>query len=324
MEDDISFDMLGMPILLQKESKEKGLEPKEIALKEKINQEQFYDLVTGREISWQAVVYDLINSEQLDPWDIDLGLLAQKYLEKIRLLEEANFFVSSKVLLAASLLLRLKSEILLNRYIRSIDDILFGRKDEKKKPFERMIVDEDELPILIPKTPMPRYRKVSLDELMNALNKAINTESRRIKKEISFKQQEMLTSTVFPKISRVSIKDRIRKIYARIQTYFKKNHKISYTDLIGKEKEERIASFLPVLSLDNQEKIWLHQEKHFEEIYIWMKEAWKREHPEEKSLFEEVAEEREALDEEQLERVERINKDFENPLADFFDLAEKR
>ena len=293
-----------------------------IAKKEKVNQEQLYDLLIGKEISWQAIVYDLISSEQLDPWDIDLGLLANKYLDKIRSLEEANFSVSSKVLLAASLLLRLKSEILLNRYIKSIDEILFGKKEDKKKPFERIIIDEDELPILIPKTPLPRYRKVSLDELMGALNKAINTESRRIRKEISFKQAEMLTSTVFPKVSRVSIKDRIRKIYARIQTHFKKNHKISYTDLIGKDKEERIACFLPVLSLDNQEKVWLNQEKHFEEIWVWMKEAWKRENPTKPELLEDINQAGEELDEEQRRRVEMLNSDFENPLAEMFDEVE--
>ena len=43
-------------------------------------------------------------------------------------LEEADFFISSKVLLAACLLLRIKSEILLNQYIKSIDEILFGKK----------------------------------------------------------------------------------------------------------------------------------------------------------------------------------------------------
>lgn len=314
--EETKLDMLGMPVSIVKEAKRAELEKKE-----KINQEQLYELITGKEISWHEIIYDLISTEQLDPWDIDLGNLAGKYLEKIKMLEEANFFVSSKVLLAASLLLRLKSEILLNRYIRSIDEILFGKKEEKKKPFERISIDEDDLPILIPKTPLPRYRKVSLDELMNALNKAINTENRRIKKEISVKQQEMLTSQVFPKISRVSIKDRIRKIYARIQTYFKKNHKISYTDLIGKEKEERIASFLPVLSLDNQEKIWLHQERHFEEIYIWIKEEWKKQHPDtEYGLMNEIIGEKTALTEEQMRRVEKINRDFENPLADFFSL----
>jgi segregation and condensation protein A len=291
-----------------------------IEKKEKINQDQLYELLTGKEISWQAIIYDLINSEQLDPWDINLGLLANKYLEKIRTLEEANFFVSSKVLLAAALLLRLKSEILLSKYIKSIDEILFGKKEEKKYVLERIQIDENELPELVPKTPLPRYRKVSLDELMKALDKAINTETRRIRKEISDKQAEKLASIVFPKTTRVSIKDRIRKLYARIQTYFKKQHKISYTELVGEKSEERLACFLPILHLDNQEKVWLNQERHFQEIYIWLKEAWRKENADRESLMQQVDEQKEELDKEQKRRVAKINKEFENPLADFFSL----
>ena len=79
----------------------------------KVSQEQLYDLLLSRELSWQEIIYDLIASEQLDPWDIDLTFLASRYLDKIRQLEEASFFISSKVLLAASILLRIKSELLL-------------------------------------------------------------------------------------------------------------------------------------------------------------------------------------------------------------------
>ena len=52
--------------------------------KEKIGQEQIHELLFGEKLSWQAIIYDLINTEQLDPWDIDISLLSKKYLEKIR------------------------------------------------------------------------------------------------------------------------------------------------------------------------------------------------------------------------------------------------
>ena len=128
-------------------------EPEEEILVEKlppkIGQEQFYDVVTGRQPDWHTIIYDLINSEQLDPWDIDIVLLTRRYFEKILELEEnagtdsdksesPDFYISSKVLLAAALLLRIKSEFLLNRHIQSIDDILFGKKDEKKYIMERI------------------------------------------------------------------------------------------------------------------------------------------------------------------------------------------
>ncbi len=178
---------------------------------DKIGNEHLYDILTSKEVSWQAIIHDLINTGQLDPWNIDLALLANKYLEKIKLLEETNFFVSSKVLLAASLLLRIKSEILLDDYIKSIDDILFGKKEEKRV-FERIVIDENELPILYPKTPMPRMRKVSLQELMSALGKAINTENRRIRKEIVERQAGREAELVLPKASRINHRDSIRKL----------------------------------------------------------------------------------------------------------------
>ena len=242
---------------------------------DKIGQEEFYNLVTGNEVSWQAIIYDLINTEQLDPWDIDLVVLTQKYLERVKMLEEANFFVSSKVLLAASLLLRIKSEILLNKYLKSLDEILFGKKEKVEKL--KTEVNVGEVPELFLKTPLPRYRKVSLQELVNALEKAISTENRRIKKEIIEKQVHYETDIVLPKRT-INIKEKIRSIYAKIITSFKKKQtKISYSELTNNDKEEKKVCFLPILHLDNQHKVFLEQEKHLDEIYVWIYKHYKKE-----------------------------------------------
>jgi len=149
-----------------------------------VKQDQIHDLLFNREIGWKEIIYDLINTEQLDPWDINITILSDHYLQKVQEIEEADFFVSSKVLLAAALLLRIKSEILLNQYIKSIDEILFGSKKQAGSyELERIELDEP-IPILVPKSPLPRFKKVTLSELMESLNKAITTENRRIKKEI--------------------------------------------------------------------------------------------------------------------------------------------
>lgn len=299
---------------------------------EKIGNEQLYNLLTSNEISWQAIIYDLINTEQLDPWAIDLSLLSQKYLEKIRQIEEANFFISSKVLLAASILLRLKSEILIHEYIKSIDEILFGKKEEIK-PIERIEIDSSELPELYPKTPLPRHRKVTLQELMSALNKAINTENRRIRREVEKVVREKEAEIVLPK-GRINIRDRIRAIYAKIITSFKrKQTKISYTELTGNKKEEKITCFLPCLHLDSQHKLFLEQEKHFSEIYIWLYSHYKKQQASglikkevevEKELLEEEPAETAKISEKSLEpQKSSISAEtgFDNPLADFFNLT---
>ncbi len=242
-----------------------------------VGQDQLYDLLVSRELSWQAIIYDLIKTEQLDPWNIDLVLLVRKYIEKIRELEEleeGSFFISSKVLLAAALLLRIKSNILHNN-ILSIDEILFEKKGKKTDEAvgASQMVDfiPDDMPEILPRTPIPRGRKVTLQELMKALDKAINTEHRRIKKELSFRRAKYDISIVMPKKT-INIKEKIKDLYKKIRGFFvkEKKQKLTYTTLVGKERNERIACFLPILYLDNQEKITLEQEKPFEEISIWL------------------------------------------------------
>jgi len=243
-----------------------------------VKQEEIHDLLFSREIEWQEIIYDLINTEQLNPWDIDLIVLTEKYFKKIEELEQGDFFISSKVLLAASFLLRIKSEILLNKYIKSIDEILFGNKEAvKKSPFERLELEE-EIPGLIPRSPFPRFKKVTLKELLESLNQAITTENRRIKKEIVNKNALRESSISLPKRN-YSIKDKIEEITNRLLAHFSSQEghkKITFTELAGEVKEKRIEHFFPLLHLENQKRIWLHQTNHFEEITIWEKESyWK-------------------------------------------------
>jgi len=288
--------------------------------KNNVKQEQVHDLLFNRKIDWKEIIYDLINTEQLDPWDINITVLTNKYLEKIQNLEETDFFVSSKVLFAAALLLRIKSEVLLNKHLKSIDEILFGGKEQKKYTLERIELDE-EIPVLVPKSPMSRVRKVTLQELMDALNKAITTENRRIKKEIVNKNALREVGISLPK-RKFSIKNKIKQIYEKLFGHFEENKdstKISFTDFVGESKEERIISFPSLLHLETQKKVWLEQEVHFEEIHIWLKEVYfKHKGDPYADLKQELEQKIEELDDEKKQRLQEINQDFENPLGEMF------
>jgi segregation and condensation protein A len=297
---------------------------------------QVYNIILGKDPSWQSIIYDLVGSEQLDPWNIDLATLCKGYFEKINQLEQSGFHISSKLLLAAALLLRIKSEILLNKYIRDIDSLLFPQEQEIAKLIERIEIDENDIPILSPKTPLPRFKKVTLQELINALDVAITTESRRIDKEIAKKQAERLSHVDIPKFRRINIKERIRHFYARVLSGFKNKKgevKLPYSHFTGESKEEKIACFLPMLYLSNNGKVWLEQEAHYSEIWVYLYEIFKKVYPEfDKQLIDENPDERkkdlledlkeaiegveQQIEDERNERVEEINEDFENPLGD--------
>jgi len=290
-----------------------------------VEQEQIHDLLFSREIGWQEIIHDLINTEQLDPWNIDIVILSSKYLEQVHKFEEADFFVSSKVLLAAALLLRIKSEILLNQYIKSIDDILFGKKQETpvNKVLERFELPDD-LPELVPRSPLPRFRKVTLKELLESLGKAIATENRRIKKEIIKKNVLREISFSIPK-KRFNIKNKIKEIYDNLLAHFKEpknqnTHKVSFKEFIGQDKDERIIAFSPLLHLDHQKKVWLEQDEHLEDFHIWLSHVYKEHNPDPFSdLRHEMEEKLEELDDEKKQRLKEINEDFENPLGELFD-----
>ncbi len=237
----------------------------------RINQEQFFNLISSDDISWQTIIYDLIKTEQLDPWDIDLAVLAEKYIAVIQQLEETDFFVSSKILLACSLLLRLKSEILISSYIQDLNDALYGNKKENRYEIERIEIDENELPILSPRTPMARKKKVTLQELIKALDHAINTESRRIRKEIKSRQSSKNMLTVLPRNNFIPLKTRIKSILNLVKKHLSDgNNHIEFSH-IAPSKEEKISSFVPILHLSNDGKIFLRQKEHFGEIKITLK-----------------------------------------------------
>lgn len=287
--------------------------------KEKVNQEQIHGLLFSDKPSWQAIIYDLINSEQLNPWDVDIILLTNKYLEKVRELEETNFFISSKILLAASLLLRMKSEILLDYDLKSLDEILFGRKEEKKFVQERIELD-DEIPELVVRTPLPRTKRVTLNELIAALDNAIKTETRRIRRVVITKQQEFETSISLPR-KKINLQDKIKEVYKKLEKIFeKKQDKLAFSEFSGNTRDEKMHTFVPLLHLDNQQKVWLEQHKPFDEIWILLKHIYEAKNKEELDKMKKEVEEEFAkmIEEENLEksknRKKRIMTNFENPI----------
>lgn len=284
---------------------------------EKVGQEQIHGLLFEEKLSWQAIIYDLIRSGQLDPWDIDITLLAERFLEKVRQLEEANFFISSQVLLAAAFILRLKSDIVLNQYIPNLDAVLFNKKTDEKKYSQERIEIEGEIPGLVLRTPLPRFKKVTLEELMKALGNAIKTENRRIRKVVLARQQEFETAAILPR-NPINLKERIGGIYARLRDIFsEREEKVAFSEFAGNTKDEKVATFVPLLHLDNQHKIWLEQEAHLAEIWILLKSVYEKKNAEILAVMKKEAEEAIGkLTDEEKERAEKIEKDFENPVSE--------
>src|SRR3990167_3010217 len=90
--------------------------------------ERIFNILLSKadEVTWQSIIYELVKTEQMDPWDIDISLLTQKYIDMLRTLKEHDFRISGKVLLAAAILLKMKSNKLVGEDLSELDRLLIG------------------------------------------------------------------------------------------------------------------------------------------------------------------------------------------------------
>jgi len=232
----------------------------------------FEMLMKEDEITWQTILYDLVKTEEMDPWDIDISLLARKYIDTIKKLQEMNFAISGKIILASAILLKIKSQRLVEEDIARFEAIINPPEEEfipeglDQESIESL---EDNRIVVIPKMPQPRRRKVSLQDLFSALQKALQVDQRRLLR----REHALDIPPVVPPEKKININNLIDQIYGRILNIFKTEKKLTFEKLVQSgRREDKIAAFVPLLHLDHQRKIDLLQEQHFGDIEIKMKE----------------------------------------------------
>lgn len=242
----------------------------------------FNMLLNEDELTWQTIIMDLVKSEQMNPWDIHVSDLAKKYIDVVRKLKEHDFRISGKVLLAAAVLLKLKTDRLVSEDINELDSIISSAETMDEEQFYEELEDhlagsssfyqDEEKPRLIPRTPQPRKRKVSVYDLMNALEKALDVKHRRVDRDMPGPAPSAPDKVV--DITRV-----IRDVYGNIVTFFTSNKKgnLAFSQLLPDNagREERIFTFIPLLHLTNQRKIDIEQEGHLSDIDIQLLQSKK-------------------------------------------------
>ncbi|MCM2326211.1 MAG: segregation/condensation protein A, partial [Candidatus Woesearchaeota archaeon] len=127
-------------------------------------------------------------------------------------------------------------------------------------------INLDGKPQIFPRTPQPRKRKVSVFDLVNALEKALEVYKRRPQKIV---EKVSMRAPEKPRDISLVIKD----VYTRILGHFDKKGeeapRLTFNLLIPKDtKEDKVFTFIPLLHLDHQRKVELSQETHFGDIYI--------------------------------------------------------
>lgn len=232
-------------------------------------QEKLFEILFDKdEITWQTMLYELVRTEQMNPWDINIALIAKRFFEMINTLKEMDFRIPGKILLAAAILLRIKSVHLLSKDLDAFDRLFAEPEDEEgllDEGDDRYAVEREYYKDvkLLPRTPMPRKRKVSIFDLVDALQQAMEVKRRRVMRDIP------AVDITIPEKA-VDISAIIKEVYGRIKSFFVKNTgKLTFTRLCPSEsRQDKVYTFVPLLHLTNQRRIDLFQYQHFGEIEI--------------------------------------------------------
>ncbi|MDE1860399.1 MAG: segregation/condensation protein A [Candidatus Micrarchaeota archaeon] len=218
------------------------------------------DLVglVNREATWKEILIELVDKNQLNPWEIDLVYIIDRYVDTVKRMKVIDLRVPANIILAAAILLRLKSSIL------SLEEEE-AEMPPDEAPFERPVITVEGLNFRLR---LPPKRRISLKELIDALEEAIKVKENR------------MTSTgaqiqIPISIDNFDIELEADRVYGIIQRNMDRSNMVTFSNLsrLNEFNDILLELFIPLLFLAHDGKILLLQEKFFDEILISLNKA---------------------------------------------------
>ncbi len=210
------------------------------------------------------MIYQIITLEGINPWEIDIGKLSDSFLKYIEGLKILDFRIPAKVVLLSVLLLKLKAES------------IFPKQNEQQSfqvdppsnldEFMQLRMKLSNLNLSPPMERLPK-RAVTLEELVNALRKAMKVEE---KKDV---RKKTLGRRIVSNINmeEEDIEVRINRLMDDISGFIDKlkENKIEFSKIVETwDREQIVRHFLPLLYLSSRGKVETDQEQFFKEIFI--------------------------------------------------------
>ena len=208
--------------------------------------------------AWKTILIDLVKSEKMNPWEIDLVDLANKYYQKILAMEKTDLKLPANAILASAILLKFKARAIRISSIEELEDDLTKEVSEKEIRFL-----EENLPELRHGRQL-RSGKISLDDLVENITLILDkTKSRgNILREKEIPDFKVV-------LDNKDIEEQIKNVFSLIKQKTDSRGIARFSQLSkDKSAQETIGIFLPVLFLTNQGKINIWQESFWQEIFI--------------------------------------------------------
>lgn len=206
--------------------------------------------------TWREVLLDLVKTEQFDPWNIDIGTITAAYIGRVKKMRSLELHVPSNIILAAAILLRLKSEML---QLESEEQVAESAVFVEGTPAEAVEVSMLQLRVRVP----PR-RAITLADVINALEEVIVLEKKREERA-----KERLPSVMEFEIPTYNIEKEMQETLEKARKLADSEGWLTFSQLVKEQNPEGVVfALLPVLHLVQEGDVHVAQEKIFGEIFI--------------------------------------------------------
>ncbi len=210
--------------------------------------------------TWREMLMDLVHQQKLDPWNIDVVDIATKYLERIRSLQMGDLRVPANLILAAAILLRFKSDML-------------SLEEQVQQATLETYMDEGgpvEIPILELRSRIPPKRRVTLDELVTAMEKVLHEQQERENRPAP---PVLVPASLEIKLAEFNMDEHLEHVRVKIHQRLDAEGLVTFSALLDKPtREETVFTLLPLLFLTQKGAISMAQDPFFGEIFIRLRQ----------------------------------------------------
>ena len=227
------------------------------------------------------IILDLVKLGKIDPWNIDIVDLYDKYIKRISELKQENLRSVGKAILFSSTLLKIKSDILQGITIDDfemepddlfVDDMMDNDYEQMQIPTNN-IVSFDEVLQRRTSVRLNRKRTVTLKDLIRhiqfyedlekkyAIKNALDRKERRVRNYASLKAQDIKELAHEEYVEQVV--EKMRQNLAQILT---REEMIELRELclLGFDKS---SAYIALLFLTREEQFEIYQEEFYGKLY---------------------------------------------------------
>ena len=226
------------------------------------------------------ILVQLAEKGDIDPWDIDIIDVTNKYLNALDKSPRENLLNAGRAIFFASVLLRLKSDILLNL---SNETLISSQQTENFFPEDDLLnqdgvqLDLSKLESFIVRSSLgkqQRKRKISLSDLIFALQQAEEEEERRaLRAKMRADRAWTIDASELPEnVLEIAHEEDLEEVAGKVEAIIQEHltdEKPITLSFVSEILNSKTTPFLALMFLAHTQKVVLEQKEFYGEVFVY-------------------------------------------------------